>query len=194
MTDGFLVRRAMGLGPMPVCFPTCCSAHHTQLFSLGLPAAMTASMPPAHSGPPPPRLPTAPAGLPHLLAGHHCVEGAAGAHLHLQRAQDGGQPRTRAHQGKRSSRLAAGASVLNDWMAVVCSLQWRLRAAATASPHRFLPVVQAGGECRCLMDFWAQKCLEEIAEAEAEGLVRRRRQWLAPRGQQGRTKDSVWSA
>ena len=36
MTDGFLVRRAMGLGPMPVCFPTCCSAHHTHsCFLLG---------------------------------------------------------------------------------------------------------------------------------------------------------------
>ena len=28
---------------------------------------------------------------------------------------------------------------------------------------------QAGGEPRCLMDFWAQRCLEEAAEAAAEG-------------------------
>lgn len=34
-----------------------------------------------------------------------------------------------------------------------------------------LCAVQGGNEPRCLMDFWAQKCLEEIAEAEAEGLV-----------------------
>ncbi|EFN57366.1 hypothetical protein CHLNCDRAFT_30281 [Chlorella variabilis] len=38
------------------------------------------------------------------------------------------------------------------------------RRQALASRQR------AGGEPRCLMDFWAQKCLEEIGEAEAEGL------------------------
>ena len=30
--------------------------------------------------------------------------------------------------------------------------------------------IKAGGEPRCLMDFWAQKCLAEIDEAEAQGL------------------------
>lgn len=29
---------------------------------------------------------------------------------------------------------------------------------------------QAGGQPRCLMDFWAQRCLEEVAEAEAAGV------------------------
>ena len=31
-------------------------------------------------------------------------------------------------------------------------------------------VMQSGGEPRCLMDFWAQRCLEETAEADAAGL------------------------
>ena len=30
--------------------------------------------------------------------------------------------------------------------------------------------LQAGGEARCLMDFWAQRCLQEIREADAEGV------------------------
>mmetsp|Transcript_6661 Transcript_6661/g.19183 ORF Transcript_6661/g.19183 Transcript_6661/m.19183 type:complete len:518 (+) Transcript_6661:369-1922(+) len=30
--------------------------------------------------------------------------------------------------------------------------------------------MKAGGEARCLMDFWAQRCLEEIAEAEVQGV------------------------
>lgn len=34
----------------------------------------------------------------------------------------------------------------------------------------FFPIPQAGGEPRCLMDFWAQRCLEEIAEAEQQGV------------------------
>lgn len=38
-------------------------------------------------------------------------------------------------------------------------------AAARAREH-----IKAGGEPRCLMDFWAQRCLEEIAEAEEQGL------------------------
>ncbi|PSC76027.1 cytochrome P450 [Micractinium conductrix] len=38
-------------------------------------------------------------------------------------------------------------------------------AAARAREH-----IKNGGEPRCLMDFWAQKCLEEVAEAEAEGM------------------------
>lgn len=38
-------------------------------------------------------------------------------------------------------------------------------AATRAREH-----IKGGNEPRCLMDFWAQKCLEEIAEAEAEGL------------------------
>jgi cytochrome P450 len=29
---------------------------------------------------------------------------------------------------------------------------------------------QAGGEPRCLMDFWAQRCLEEVAEAAQNGV------------------------
>lgn len=29
---------------------------------------------------------------------------------------------------------------------------------------------QAGGEPRCLMDFWAQRCLEEVAEADQQGV------------------------
>lgn len=29
--------------------------------------------------------------------------------------------------------------------------------------------VQGSQEAKCLMDFWAQKCLEEISEAESEG-------------------------
>ena len=41
-----------------------------------------------------------------------------------------------------------------------------LKSAATRS----IAHVRAGGEPRCLMDFWSQKCLEEIAEAEAAGL------------------------
>eukprot|EP00887_Chlorella_sp_A99_P004786 scaffold4.g4786.t1 len=35
--------------------------------------------------------------------------------------------------------------------------------------HRALEHIKLGGEPRCLLDYWAQKCLEEIAEAEAEG-------------------------
>ena len=30
--------------------------------------------------------------------------------------------------------------------------------------------MQAGKEPRCLLDFWAQRCLEEIAEAEEQGV------------------------
>lgn len=30
--------------------------------------------------------------------------------------------------------------------------------------------IQGGGEPRCLVDFWVRRCLEEIAEAEAEGV------------------------
>ena len=30
-------------------------------------------------------------------------------------------------------------------------------------------LLQAGAEPRCLMDFWAQRCLEEIAEADEAG-------------------------
>ena len=30
--------------------------------------------------------------------------------------------------------------------------------------------MQSGGEPRCLMDFWAQRCLQETAEADAAGL------------------------
>lgn len=41
-----------------------------------------------------------------------------------------------------------------------------LKMAATRAREH----IKAGGEPRCLMDFWAQKCLEEIGEAEAEGL------------------------
>ncbi|PRW58849.1 cytochrome P450 [Chlorella sorokiniana] len=41
-----------------------------------------------------------------------------------------------------------------------------LKTAAT----RAREFIKAGGEPRCLMDFWAQKCLAEIEEAEAEGL------------------------
>ncbi|KAL4859752.1 Cytochrome P450 710A2 [Chlorella vulgaris] len=41
-----------------------------------------------------------------------------------------------------------------------------LKMAATRAREH----IKGGNEPRCLMDFWAQKCLEEIAEAEAEGL------------------------
>lgn len=33
-------------------------------------------------------------------------------------------------------------------------------------------MLQAGAEPRCLMDFWAQRCMEEVAEADAAGLPR----------------------
>ena len=39
---------------------------------------------------------------------------------------------------------------------------------AAASAREF---IKAGGEPRCLMDYWAARCLEEIDEAEAQGLV-----------------------
>lgn len=31
-------------------------------------------------------------------------------------------------------------------------------------------MLQACGEPKCLMDFWAQRCLEEVAEAKKEGV------------------------
>lgn len=41
---------------------------------------------------------------------------------------------------------------------------------AQTAAARAREFIKAGGEPRCLMDFWAQKCLAEIEEAEAEGL------------------------
>lgn len=40
------------------------------------------------------------------------------------------------------------------------------RCAERAVAH-----IRAGGEPRCLMDFWAARCLQEIAEAEAAGVA-----------------------
>ena len=42
----------------------------------------------------------------------------------------------------------------------------------TAVAHRAGATAQAGAEPRCLMDFWAQRCLEEIGEAEKARLPR----------------------
>ena len=79
-----------------------------------------------------------------------------------RRAAAGPAPRRAAHcTPRRATTLAALALLSLPWHPTPC--------IAPACPAR--RVVQAGGEPRCLMDFWAQKCLEEIGEAEAEGLV-----------------------
>ena len=44
------------------------------------------------------------------------------------------------------------------------------RSICTAVINRTDAMAQSGAEPRCLMDFWAQRCLEEIDEADRAGL------------------------
>lgn len=44
------------------------------------------------------------------------------------------------------------------------------RPCPQTAASRAREFIKQGGEPRCLMDFWAQKCLAEIEEAEAQGL------------------------
>ena len=171
MTDAFLafpicfpgtaVWRGRQVGSLPHCAPPACA----------LPACLRSACP---------RLPFLYSSNLFLQVSRCCPDARPPlqARFYLFKVLEGASHRALEHI-KVGARLGVGwlgseaASWLSALLAPAASAcrvaQWASLAGSIPNSTVLRVCLQRGGEPRCLMDFWAQKCLEEIAEAEAEG-------------------------